>query len=270
MEDLNKHQIILLCLLLSFVTSIGTGVITFSLLSEVPTTVTQTINRVVEKTIEKVVPVENQANVSQVTVKETVVVKEEDLIIDAVSKNIPKIVRVSGVHAPEVDSAFYGLGVVVKNDGLIVVPAKIIEEGVLYSVQFENGKVVPVESFAVSNSGQFVFLKPTSDIRDLVYSPVSFSDNNSLKLGQSVVVVAGETNNAVTLARVSAFSVLNASTTAQSIEIDVIPNNSAPGESLFNLSGEYVGMGMVRGTTNIVSADFIKQELDLLEKAPKH
>ena len=55
-EDLSKYQIILLCLLVSFVTSIGSSIITVSLLDTVPTTVTQKIDRVVEHTIETVVP----------------------------------------------------------------------------------------------------------------------------------------------------------------------------------------------------------------------
>lgn len=271
MEDLNKHQIILLCLLLSFVTSIGTGVITFSLLSEAPTTVTQTINRVVEKTIERVVPVENQANVSQVTVKETIVVKEEDLIIDAVQQNISKVVRINGVRSLEVESAFYGIGTIIKNDGTVVVPSGVLEEGVLYSAQFENGKIVPVSSYQISQSGHLAFLKLNTDIKDLTFSSVVFADSKSLKLGQSVVVLGGEKTNAVTISRVSSFGKSVSTTTDQfaTIEIDVVPKDSAPGEALFNLDGEYVGIGISRGSTQIMSSDLVRSELELLEEVKK-
>ena len=52
MEHLTKHQLILLALLVSFVTSLATGIFTVSLMSQVPKGVTQTINQVVEKTIQ--------------------------------------------------------------------------------------------------------------------------------------------------------------------------------------------------------------------------
>ena len=75
MEDLNKTQIVLLCLLVSFITSIGTGIITSTLLQEAPQTVTQTINRVVERTVETIVPQETKGP-SVVTKETTVVVKD--------------------------------------------------------------------------------------------------------------------------------------------------------------------------------------------------
>src|SRR6185295_13668801 len=95
MEDLNKQQLILLTLLISFVTSIATGIITFTLLQEAPVEVTQTINRVVERTIEKVAPAEGQPE-KTVT---TVVVNEEDRVLDSISKNEKSIVRLKTLAA---------------------------------------------------------------------------------------------------------------------------------------------------------------------------
>jgi len=57
-KDLNKPQLILLAILLSFVTSIATGITTVTLMEQAPSSVTVPINRIVRQTVEKVVPAE--------------------------------------------------------------------------------------------------------------------------------------------------------------------------------------------------------------------
>lgn len=57
-KELNKSQLILLALLLSFVTSIATGITTVTLMEKAPQSVTIPINRIVRETVEKVVPQE--------------------------------------------------------------------------------------------------------------------------------------------------------------------------------------------------------------------
>ncbi len=55
-QDLNKSQLIMLAVLLSFVTSIATGITTVTLMQQAPDSVTVPITQVVRETVEKVVP----------------------------------------------------------------------------------------------------------------------------------------------------------------------------------------------------------------------
>ena len=80
-KDLNKPQLILFAVLLSFVTSIATGITTVTLMQQAPSSITVPVNRVVQQTIEKIQQVEGK------TITQTVVVKEEDLVVDAIAKN---------------------------------------------------------------------------------------------------------------------------------------------------------------------------------------
>ena len=56
MKDLDKSQLILLAILLSFVTSIATGITTVSLMQRAPSSITVPINRVIQQTVEKIAP----------------------------------------------------------------------------------------------------------------------------------------------------------------------------------------------------------------------
>ena len=55
-QELNKSQLILLAILLSFITSIATGIVTVTLMQQAPSSVTVPINRIIKQTVEKIVP----------------------------------------------------------------------------------------------------------------------------------------------------------------------------------------------------------------------
>src|ERR1700689_4033409 len=96
MEKLNKSQIVLLGILVSFVTSIATGIVTVSLMQQAPPSVAETVNRVIEQTIETVASSTSQAQpaASVVTQQKTVVVDDSNLIAQAVKQVSPSVVRI--------------------------------------------------------------------------------------------------------------------------------------------------------------------------------
>ncbi|HEY0010446.1 MAG TPA: hypothetical protein VGB97_00860 [Candidatus Paceibacterota bacterium] len=53
-EDLSKAQLLLLMLLVNFVVSVATAILTVSLLDEAPLSVTQTVDRIVDHTVETI------------------------------------------------------------------------------------------------------------------------------------------------------------------------------------------------------------------------
>ena len=59
-KDLNKSQLILLAVLLSFVTSIATGITTVTLMQQAPTSFTAPVNRIIQQTVEKIQQLEGK------------------------------------------------------------------------------------------------------------------------------------------------------------------------------------------------------------------
>src|SRR3989344_2040538 len=170
MEDLNKHQIVLLTLLISFVTSIATGIMTVSLLQEAPLEVTRNINRIVEKTIETVTP----ATILTPQQKEvtTVVVKEEDLIIDSINKNIKSVGRIKEKDPLTDVTDFYGIGLVINKEGIIATDRKTITGGNLYTIVLSDGTEFSITPIGLDKQTNFILFKAnvptkTSDGKDI-------------------------------------------------------------------------------------------------------
>ncbi|MEX0932294.1 MAG: hypothetical protein WDZ61_00160 [Parcubacteria group bacterium] len=111
MEDLNKTQLILLTLLVTFVTAISASIITTALLAEAPVSITQTINRVVERTIEKAVPSESGS--------ELLLTEEEKQLLSSLQNFSQNTVTVGRI-GEEGETSALSLGVILSKDGLII------------------------------------------------------------------------------------------------------------------------------------------------------
>ncbi len=277
MESLNKHQLILLALLVSFVTSIATGIVTVSLMDQAPPGVTQTINRVVEKTIERVVTEPNSQSAA-VGTRETIVVKEDEAVITAIEKNTKSIVRIKEVvtDGSYVRHSFAGIGLIVSNEGYIVSDISVayrksdasgnsIPES--YIGVFPDGKVFPLNiAYSDHATGVMFFqaMLPDSEKETYRFVPPKFGET-ALKLGQAVVALGGEETNAVSTGIISnliereAVKSIPATTAPEKIlfgiKTDIRAAELVPGGVLLNLSGEVIGMNV--GTVAVSRSIFI-------------
>ena len=239
MEDLTKQQIVLVTLLVSFVTSIATGIVTVSLVDQAPKAVTQTIDRVVEKTIERVVP--NQtASVSDGGSSSAGTIKVQDQLADAVDKSSRGLVRIKHVYRdvaykPEIT----GFGIVVSRDGVIVTDKSTVTDGDSYVAVFSDNTEVPVKMFQSQNNGDIAFLiaQPAvgTSSKPIVFKPITFSTSTP-RLGQSVFAIGG----GETLKLAQGF--ISNADTEKSIETSIPSKSVMVGGPLITSSGEFIGI----------------------------
>ncbi len=267
MESLNKQQLILLALLVSFVTSIATGIVTVSLVNQAPPAVTQTINRVVEKTIERVVTEPSKQAAAAIT-KETVVVKADDLVIESIEKNTGSIVRIKEAtgDGDTRQESFAALGLIVSPDGIIVSDISVayrktdaagVAIGESYLGVLPDGKRVALNIVSSDQAAGLVFFQPFLQDREkgtIRFTPPQFG-SVALKLGQAVVALGGDEGNAVSTGiianlviktRVEIGGAAGEKETAL-IKTDIRSADLVLGSVLLNLSGEVIGVNAGAG-----------------------
>jgi len=267
MEDLTKTQIVLLAILVSFVTSTATSIITTSLLDEAPPQVSRTVNRVVERTIERVAPEDNEDDeITQEVVRETVVVKEDDMVVQAVEQNESSVVRIRTANE---EQAAVGVGFVASENGFIIADGAFVAEDTLYRIETPDG-VIDVETVHDPHDTVAV-LAAVDDVR--VPFPAATIASSDPKLGQTVVALGGAATNAIAVGRVTNLVTPSERTQATTtpdtqklqttrIATDIQSIELGSGGPLVNLSGEVVGMKVqADGVGRFVPASVIQATL---------
>ncbi len=256
MDDLNKTQLILLTLLVNFVTSVTTGIITVSLLDKSPQTATQIINRVVEKTIETVVPAPAADNLkATVVTKEKVrVVNSDDLVVGAIERNKDSLVRIYGFPegASEANEGeFYGIGIVVSKEGLVLGDSSIVQAGLTYRGNLVDGTRVLLETAKVDRTLHYaVFkIKPLSKDQTLPsWTPATIVGGDTVKIGQTVIAIGGSVKNVIAPGVVTSLieQQVSKGTTTITSTVGAETNSSLrpliSGSVLVNTSGEIVAV----------------------------
>jgi len=248
-KDLNKSQLILLAILLSFITSIATGITTVTLMEQAPSSVTVPINRVIRQTVEKIEQVQGKTTI------ETVVIKEEDLVVDAISLNKPAVFVITKDalnENGELIEVSAGKGFAVSTNGTVVADGSAVFSGGNYYVKNDSGKFKT--SFLASDKAGFSFLKigaPLDEKNKLSFTVPISGDMGSMKAGKKVIVL-GDT--------ISSF-IFDGD---ENIKINTTKANS--GGLVLNLDGEALGIALFNDTPiSFASMKAINEALKIVQ-----
>jgi hypothetical protein len=229
-KELNKSQLILLAVLLSFVVSIATGITTVTLMQQAPKSITVPINRVIQQTVDKVEQVEGK------TVTQTVIVKEEDLVVDAIAKNQSAVFSVTKeMQNPDYTTSEVsaGRGFAVSSDGTVVVDAILVPDKEVYYLTNSSGKFKA--DFVSTNKAGFSFLKigaPVNGTDKPTFTVPAFGDLSQMKIGQQVLLMGSTVVSSI-------FEGLNAN---KGIDLNVSKANI--GGLVLDLDGEALGIAL--------------------------
>lgn len=260
LEQLNKSQIVLLTLLVSFVTSIATGIVAVTLMEQAPPAITQTVNRIVERTVERVVPQEGQ--VAAAATEKIVTVQESDRVADAVAKTTPIAVHIFGrgrdTYGAEIE-LFLGLGVVASSDGLIFADASMMTDDAQVSVVRSDGIRVPARVIGRDAAAGVVRLQAATstesekdgkkETKPLGWTAAVFV-NSKAQLGETIVALGGQASLKIANGIVTALPVGTEGTAAHVIETSIPLELYAVGSPLVTVNGEVLGLATAasRGT----------------------
>ena len=244
LNQLTPSQIVLLTLLVSFVTSIATGIVTVTLMEQAPPTIAQTVNRVVERTVEKIVP-SGQTAGAAVTEK-TVIVNESDQIARAVEVVTPSVIRLysQGKDADGKDAqVFLGFGVVASKEGMIVTDTAVLPAGGVLTVVLADGSHANARVVAQAEEAGLAFLQGSTSTAEGVIQWVSatFADKKPA-LGEVVVGVSGKNSTRIGDGIVTAIPTWTSSTSPSMLETNVPAGVIAFGSVLVNVQGVVEGM----------------------------
>lgn len=248
-KDLNKSQMILLAVLLSFVTSIATGITTVTLMQQAPASITTPVSSVIKQTIEKIQQVEGKTTV------QTVIVKEEDLVVDAIAKNkgaLFSVTRETSDETGNIVEGSIGHGFAVSTSGLVIIDGSIAVDKGIYYLKNDSGKFKA--DFVSRDKSGFSFLKigaPVNGTDKIVFTVPAFGDLDKMKIGQKILVLGSSISTSI-------FEGTN-------INISVAKSNA--GGLVINLDGEALGIALYGDATNFASMKTISDSLKLADAA---
>lgn len=238
---MSKHQIVLLAFLVSFVSSIVTGIVTVTLLGQAPPGVTRTINQIVERTVQTVVPATQGAAATTVTQK-TVVVKDDDLTAQSIAAVQKSIVHIVGKG----DNQLIARGVIISSKGDAITDAGALDASAFtdFEAIMPGGERVAVTLPKAHGTSTPLIVVSLAVGTSTDFAPASIADSNKLELGQSVIRIGGTGTDIVGAGIVAALPAPGSS------EIEASVGSSVPGSLIMTLFGDVIGLATTQSLSD--------------------
>lgn len=242
-EQLNKSQIVLLTLLVSFMTSIATGIVTVALMQQAPPAITQTVNRVIEHTVEKVAPGQTAAAVAA-PAQQVAAVKESDAIPAAVAKASPSLVRL--YTSATTDPTFLGLGLVLDGSGIVAADSSALGDDADAVAELPNSSHARLFVVARDSATGIAYLSPSADAAGATppsWKAATLSTVRAL-LGQSAIALSGRTTVRLGIGAITSAEALSASAKdgPQVLGTNIKESDILPGSPLMDMDGAILGV----------------------------
>ena len=226
MEHLNKQQLILLALLISFVTSLAIGIVTVSLMDQAPQNIARTITQVIQKTVAEVP--------AGATSTAAVAIAVSDQVADATDRVIPSLVRMrEGDNGP-----IAGLGLIVSRNGTIMTDKNVMDKLNIPQAVFGNNTSVPVTITRFQMGGDIAFMVPQRSI-SIEMKPITFGATP--RLGATIWSLTGTTTYALSQGIVTGVET-DTNGTPIVIRTSISSKNLLAGAPLFDAAGRTIGI----------------------------
>ncbi len=261
MEDLNQRQLVLLVILVSFVTSIATGIMTVSLLDYAPPVVTQNVERVIERTVEYVSPKEEneEPRVTEIreVVEQRIIDRGDDIIIET-----NRELRPAGVAVFDEEGDLKGRGVILSNKRVLL--PLVAEDDSVLKIKVK-GREERIDTGVLFSSGRGFSV---AEILGAEQFPVFKLAKATPKIGATVLHIKTGEREEMYVGRVAW---LDGSEEAgyNVIGVEGVPTTS-PGAFLVNLSGEIWGVQLNGVAGQYVPVSVITKAIENYQKGDEN